>query len=61
MTTLSRRLRLLEEHARPVTQRIVRIFQADEVVACNEHLRCGVERSTGIHHPVIQLSWEVLS
>ena len=61
MRSFDRRLRLLEQHDRPRTVPVVRIFWADEVAACLDHFSCGIERSTGLHHAVVRLSWEVLS
>jgi hypothetical protein len=59
--TLGRRLRLLEQHDRPPTVTVVRLFWAEEVAVCLEHSRCGIERSTGLHHAVVRLSWEVVA
>jgi hypothetical protein len=44
-----------------VTVAPVRLFWADEVATCLEHYRCGIELSTGLHHAVVRLSWEVPS
>jgi len=59
--TLDRRLRLLEQHDRPPIVTVVRIFWVEEVAVCLQHFSCGIERSTGLHHAVVRLSWEVVA
>jgi len=50
MRTLSRRLLLLEQSARPVRPPEVKVFYDDDVAVCAVHARCSVEKLTGQHH-----------
>jgi hypothetical protein len=59
--TLARRLRLLEQNKRTPTVRVILIYWADELATCSEHFSCGIERSTGLHHAIIRLGWDVQS